>query len=132
MLAVAPVVRTTLVSCVYDPTGLAWVMLFDNTVLAWIVDEAGPTPARPVILGSLAPPAPDTTPIFSPQWAARDAWEFLVPDIARGAPGDFFTFLATNNGARRPIFANFSDSGLISDFNAWGRAHPALWLQEVP
>jgi hypothetical protein len=132
MQTVAPVVRTTLISCVYDPTGLANVMLFDNSVLAWLVDETGVLPVVPVILGTLAPTAPATAPIFSPQWAARNGHEFMIPDIARGSPGDLFTFLSTNNGANRPIYANFTDVGLINDFNTWARAHPTLHLKDVP
>lgn len=134
MQSVAPIMKTTLISCVYDPTnGLDSVMLFDNIVLAWLVDETGALPVQPVILGTLAAPAPPTTPIYSPPWAARSGnAEFMIPDIARGSPGDLFTFLATNNGAHRPIYANFTDGGLINDFNTWARAHPDLYLKDVP
>ena len=132
MQAIPPVVRTTLISCRYDATGLAYVEMYDNNVLAWLVDETGTALIKPVIVGSMPPPTVSTAPVISPQWAVRETWEFIVPDYVRGAPGELFTFLATNNGAQRGLYANFTDMGLINDFNAWGRAHPTLWLKERP
>jgi hypothetical protein len=141
MVPITPVVTTTLISCEYNavpegdiPAGEAYVILHDNAVLAWLIDETGAAPALPVILGSLPPPAPDTGAILSPPWAVRDAssWVVMVPDRMRGAPGDLFTFLSTNNGAQRKIYAVFSEVGLNNDYQTWARAHPTLAMMENP
>jgi hypothetical protein len=50
----------------------------------------------------------------------------------RGSVLEFFTFIATNNDATRKIYADFSDVGLMADFNAWAISHPDLALNEVP
>jgi hypothetical protein len=120
------------VTCVYDTTGLKWVMLYDNPVLAWIVDESGFAPAKPVIIGTMPPPPAPTTPVHSPVWAVRQGWEFFVPDIARGSPLEFFSFMSSNNGAMRKIYANFSERSLIADFKAWSESHPSLVMHEAP
>jgi hypothetical protein len=137
---VAPSAHTVAITMEYSPTaagstpaGLSWCIMHDNPVLAWRIDESGASAPEPVIIGNF-PNKIDTAPYLSPQWAVREGegWAFMIPNMARGTAGDLFTFIATNHGAKRPIYANFSDSGLVQDFAAWGRAHPTLWLLTKP
>jgi len=133
--AVPPVTGSLLVSCVYDATGLAYCMMFDNAVLAWVIDVGGGVAPQPVILGSMAPAPPQTAPVISPAWVVREGGPsglFFVPDIARGTPQQMFTALATNNGAARKLYANFADPALVEAFKQWGSAHPDLYLETAP
>ena len=69
-LAIAPTDETTLLTCEYDPpTGLAWAILHDNPLMAWLVDPDAVEPPAPVILGSLPPAPPETAAVVSPAWA---------------------------------------------------------------
>jgi hypothetical protein len=137
-LAVAPVTGSILVTCEYNPDpvdgigpGLAWVILHDNPVLAWLVDETGAVPVVPVILGSMGGPPPDTSPVKSPAWIVREGTTLFAPDIARGTPTEMFYALATNNGANRPIYAKFADYDLAVAWNQWARDNP-LALKDPP
>lgn len=135
MSAVPPVTGSLLVSCLYDSTGKEWCMMFDNAVLAWQIDATGAVPPQPVIVGTPAPEPPDTSPIVSPAWVVREGGPtgvFFAPDIARGTAHEMFSALATNNGARRPLYANFADTSLIQSFAEWSGAHPDLVLSEPP
>jgi hypothetical protein len=120
--AVAAVADTLLISMNYDPTGLAWVDLFDNPILGWVIDETGAVGPQPAILGVLPPPAPDTAPIFSPQWAHLQIAVF-VPDLWRGSIHDFFTWLASNNGAERKVRGLFVDGKLSNAWRSWATGH---------
>jgi hypothetical protein len=80
-----------------------------------------------VLLGSLPLAATDTAPILSPQWAGFDEPAVVVPDLWRGALDDFFTWLATNNGAARPLQMRFAVSPeLHNGFAVWANMHPDL------
>jgi hypothetical protein len=50
-----------------------------------------------------------------------------VPDLWRGTIPDFFTWLATNNGAQRKVRANFKDSRLQYALQLWSTQNPALF-----
>jgi hypothetical protein len=51
----------------------------------------------------------------------------LVPDLWRGNVADFLTWLATNNGATRPLGKRLGVSlGLFNGFDAWASANPTL------
>jgi hypothetical protein len=118
---------TLLLSMNYDPTGLAFVDLFDNPIIGWVIDETGAVEPLPAIIGALPPAAPDTAPIVSPQWAHLQAAVF-VPDVWRGTLDEFFAWLATNNGATRLVRGNFVDGKLSNTWRAWAAAHPAqVW-----
>jgi hypothetical protein len=126
-----------LVTCEYNDSvagdpGMVWVILHDNPVLAWLVDETGTTPVVPVILGTSAVPPPDTGEIMSPPWAVKEGSTMFIPDMARGVPGEMFTFLAVNNGATRKLYANFANYELAVSWNDWARSNPSLALTSPP
>lgn len=137
---IPPPQPTILVNCEYNPfpwqgmgPGLGWVILYDNRVLGWIVDTTtgGKLPI-PSIIGSMPPKAGDTGDVKSPLWAVRDEQIMKIPDMWRGSVAEFFTFLATNNGATRKLFADFSDVGLRHEFDAWSAGNPGIALTEPP
>jgi hypothetical protein len=120
--AIPAVTGSMLLSFEYDPTGLEWAILHDNPVLAWVVDEAGTTNPKPIILGSLPPAAADTGEVLSPAFAAREggpAGTWFIPDMVRGTASELFNFIASNNGADRKLYANFADTSLIESWNQW-------------
>jgi hypothetical protein len=132
-----------IVSIEYPADGLKWVRLYDNHALGWIVDETMPVPMKPappvspqpypLIVGSFPTPAPDTSPIISPQWCKCVGPNILVPDLWRGTILEFFAWLATNNGARRPIGANFVlHSTLLNNYAAWAQSNPDLAFSGPP
>ncbi len=136
MLVIPSVAQDYIISCNYDGTGLEWVDLFDNPVLGWIVDEtkigvgvialakpAPPIAEVPILVGSLPPGAPDTAPVLSPQWAHVSEGVF-VPDMWRGALPDFFTWIATNNGANRLLRGNFVNARLQLAMRRWSERFP--------
>jgi hypothetical protein len=132
-MAAIPGGTAVLISCIYGPDPMAYVMLFDNSVLAWLVDDAGAAPPVPVIIGTQpALTGPDTAPVFSPAWAVRDGSTVFIPDIARGSANEFFNFVATNNGAKRPVYTKFSDFDLATAWNEWRRVNPELALTDPP
>jgi hypothetical protein len=138
-----------IVSIEYAPNGLDWCRIFDNHALGWLVDETTPIPPSkstrkpsepppettgahvpfPIILGSMPVPAPDTSPILSPQWAKFKDPAILVPDMLRAALPDFLTWLACNNGAQRPIISQIAlHSALFNGYNDWAAANPSLTM----
>jgi hypothetical protein len=136
---IPPPQPTILINCEYNPfpygesaPGLGWVILYDNRVLGWIIDTAGSNRPIPSIIGSMPPAAPNTGEVRSPLWGVRDEQVMKVPDMWRGSLSEFFTFIATNNGASRKLFADFSDIGLAQAFNTWVTANPGLGLTEPP
>ena len=133
-MSIVPGGMATLISCVYPPDDpLRYVMLFDNSVLAWQIDDAGGAPPVPVIIGTQpAMVGPDTGAIFSPAWAVRDGPTVFIPDIARGSANEFFNFVATNGGVLRPVYAKFSDFDLATAWNEWAKVNPTLYLKDVP
>ena len=102
------------------------VLMFDNPVQAWIVDETGATPAKPIILGELPPAAGDTGDIQSPQWAQFVGNAVYIPDKLRTSVAGLFTYLATNNGARRKLWPEFMDPTLNGFYNQWREGNPDL------
>ena len=154
-LAIASPPGVVIVSVEYDPTGLSWCRLYDNEVLGWLVDETtvtlpatwdgGFTPLAPpqvtaqhqplpIIIGSLAEKAPVTSPIISPQWCLfREPAVVFVPDLTRLTLHDFFTALATNNGANRKLQRRFALSdALHTRFGAWASVNPGLVFEGDP
>src|SRR4249920_3491250 len=150
-LAIPAVGEVIILSMEYAPDGLSWVRLWDNHCLGWLVDEtaAAPPPAAvrkvpdvtgahaplPVILGALATPPPDTTPVISPQWGKFTHYPSVVflPDLARMELDDFLTWLATNNNARRPIGSMLALSvPLKNGYHTWAAANPDLAFSGDP
>jgi hypothetical protein len=126
MLTIAGDPSQTIVSCNY--VGADAVDLFDNPTLGWLVDETSGEPPTPVITGTLPPPAPsDAGAFLSPQWAHLTDSGIFVPDAWRGPVYDFFTWIATNNGAKRRVRGNFSDTRLIYALTSWAQQNPALF-----
>jgi hypothetical protein len=120
-----------------------WARLYDNQALGWIVDENMPVPQKPaapispqpypLIIGSFPLPATDTNPIISPQWCKYDGPALFVPDVLRSTFSEFLTWLATNNGAHRPLQARFVvHSDLMNGFNDWAAANPDLVFDGEP
>jgi len=118
-----------LITLNYDPTGLEWVDLFDNALVGWVIDEAEPQTfePQPRAIGSLAPKAPDTSPVISPHWALAMPGVVFVPDLYRGDIPEFFTWLSTNGDADRRI----GGQGLVypnlqNAYQSWARLNPDL------
>jgi hypothetical protein len=148
-LAIPAVGEIIIVSIEYAPDGLSWARLWDNHALGWLIEEPAPIATSrakpqppdttgknapiPVVLGSLAEPAPDTAPVLSPQWAKYAQPAVFVPDLLRASLHDFLTWLATNNGARRPIGSMLGLSiPLLNGFNQWALDNPALSFKGDP
>lgn len=105
---------------------LSWARLYDNQLIGWRIDENGIEQEVPQIIGRL-PDKIDAATMISPQWASFSDPSALVPDLWRGPADDFFTFLATNSGGRRPIAAEFRLSiPLYNAFIAWAGRNPSL------
>jgi hypothetical protein len=110
-----------------------WARLYDNRARALIVDETGATPMKPQIVGGFPLAATDTAPILSPQWAGFDEPAVVVENLWRGTVSDFFTWLATNNGAHRPLQARFViEAELVNSFAIWANLHPELVFDDEP
>ena len=115
-----------LFSVEYDATGLALATIYDNPLLGWAVDDTTPANPMPVIVGILPTPAPATGPILSPQWAKYYEGFIFVPNLWRGAITDFFTWLATNNGATRKLSGRLVTRDGLNAWQAWSQQFPQL------
>ena len=135
MLAIPGDARHIIISCNY---GTDWVDLFDNPVLGWLVDETAVTSLKvgdpvppmnefPVITGTMPPAAPANGAIISPQWVHQVDDDVYVPDAWRGSVVEFFTWLATNNGAQRKVRGNFRTSRLKGAMDVWSANNQALF-----
>jgi hypothetical protein len=111
--------RDLIVSMNYDPTGEAWVELFDNQPLGWAVDDVDIAHPLPVVVGSLPPVAADTAPILSPQWAQYSGGYIVVPDVVRLPPAEFFNWLKSNNGANREVRSSMKSTDLNQAYRQW-------------
>jgi hypothetical protein len=139
-LPVPAMTGSLLITCEYNPApengtlaGLAWVILHDNPVYAWMVDTTGGRPVSPIILGTLPDwSPPPTAPVVSPRWAVREVHEIYIPDTARGDVTWFLNFIAFNNGAQRQLYAVFADASLATAWNQWTRDNPTLTLSAPP
>jgi hypothetical protein len=115
------------VSIEYPADGLAWARLYDNAVHGWLIDDVTGLIKQPSIIGSLPTAAPDTSPILSPQWVEYIAPTIFVPDLWRGSFAEWLTWLATNNGAKRPLEGRFRiATDLYNGWQAWAQANPSL------
>lgn len=139
-----------IISVEYAPDGLAWARLYDSLLLGWYVDHEPPwtpptapiaqtpvvapgEPPVPAIIGHLIALPPPTLPVLSPQWTQYVAPNVFVPDLWRGTTQQFFTWLATNNGARRPLGSFLLvDASLQMEFSKWAHENPALVLVGDP
>lgn len=87
----------------------------------------------PLILGSLAMPAVDTAPVISPQWGKYADPVVFIPDLLRLPLDDFLFWLATNNGAHRPIGSMLGLSrSLLNGYNEWAARNPELSFKGNP
>jgi hypothetical protein len=110
-----------------------WARLYDNRLQGLIVDETGAAEAKPVIIGQFPLAATATAPILSPQWASFEDPTVVVPDLLRASLAEFLTWLATNNGAHRPLQARFGLSpNLMNGFAAWANHNPDLVFEGDP
>lgn len=124
-IPIAATNQDIIISMLYAPDN-SWCNMFDNEVVAWLIDTDGASAPQPQIIGAL-PPAVDTAPILSPQWARLRGSAILVPDLWRGDDfADFFDWLASNNGANRQLKGNFLDAGPLNAFNDWANDNPTM------
>jgi hypothetical protein len=120
--------------------------VYDSLLLGWYVDHEPPwspppapagdprvptvapgEPPVPAIIGHLLALAPSTPPILSPQWAQYIVPNVFVPDLWRGTTQEFFTWLATNNGANRLIGSCLLvDNSLQQAYSQWAHDNPTL------
>jgi len=117
-----------IVSIEYDlDDATLWARLYDNSLQGWVVDEAAAKLDKPLIIGSLTTAATTGAPIISPQWVSWLAPSIIVPDLWRGSFAEFLTWLATNNGAHRPLEGRFRlATDLYNGWTAWAQANPDL------
>ena len=127
-LAVSPESLGGLLVMTYDATGLATVHVDGWPLLGWNMDATNPINPQPVTIGNpLAGTPPNTGAIKSPEWAyvvSEDA--VYVPDTWRGTLAEFFTWLATNNGANRKVSTWFTFPRVANAWNIWARENPDL------
>ena len=71
-------------------------------------------------------PAPPTAPILSPQWAKYFQDTLFIPDMWRGTRFDFFTLLATNNGASRKVVSRLVSREALYYWDSWQQKNPSL------
>jgi hypothetical protein len=126
-----------LIACTYDPTDLAWCSMADIAVVGWLADTGDAmAPGSPVILGTMPPAAPDTTPVLSPLWAMREGPDWLwyaSPGVTfSGTVHQLLDFLATNNGATRQLYGDFLDPVLAVSWTEWAAGNPSLALDMPP
>ena len=128
----------TLLRLDYDATGRASVTILGGPVVSWLVDPTTPT-AAPIPIGLAPPPTPppNTGAIQSPPWALSygaliSQHGHLVAVVATpddsfiGTLPDFFTWLATNNGATRKLSARLGLPTMVNIWNLWARDNPDL------
>lgn len=123
-----------IITCEYDPTGLAWCIVHDNRLIAWLVDDSGPsgTPVEPKILGTLPGDAPKSGEVLSPSWASLEIDTVFVPNVWRGLAMHFLEWLATNNGANRPLYAVFASQNMQAAWTGFAANYPHLALDHPP
>ncbi len=126
--AINSVDGSVLITCGYNDQvidgveiGLAWVILHDNHILGWTLTD----PITPIIVGTMdVPVTADTAPVVSPQWAQYFEGTVFVPDTWRGGLAEFFTHIATNNGAQRKVYAKFYNGELAQAWRQWASGNP--------
>jgi hypothetical protein len=119
-----------LITIAYDNKGTDWADLKDNHILAWVIDSnepPNPPEPRSITVYPYSENPPITEPIVTPNWAVGFIDTIYVPDIFRGSPLEFYTWLATNNGAQRKVGgANLRNEQLVNTFDQWSRQNPNL------
>lgn len=100
-----------------------------STGRPWAGGAAAFAAPEPIIIGHLPAPAPDTSPILSPQWVEFVDPAVLMPDLWRGNLDDFFYWLATDNGAMRLLEGRFGvSSTAYNTFMRRAERNPGLVL----
>lgn len=114
-----------IISMDYSPNALDWADLYDNRCIAWEADVGAPV--IPVVVGKLPTDrSADTPPVISPQWVDCSQESVIVPDLWRGSLYDFFTWLATNNGATRKLRGKFLNNQIVATWESWKARNPNL------
>jgi hypothetical protein len=116
---------SSLLVMTYNTAGDGSVRVEGWPLLGWQYDEANPINPKPITIGNPLVAPPNTGAVKSPQWAyivTDDA--VFVPDGWRGTIAEFFTWLATNNGASRRVTANLTFPALLNIWNIWAHANP--------
>jgi len=109
----------------YDPaTPATWVDMWDNDLVCWLVDESGAAEPIPAVIGKLPPVRTETAPLESPQWVTSWYGGIIAPDLWRGSLDDFFTWLATANGANRRLRGNFMSPAVANAWQVWADRNP--------
>lgn len=122
---IAAVDRDMIISIEYAPDN-SWCNMWDNEVVAWLIDTEGGGEPLPQVIGTLPPEKTGTDPILSPQWARLRGTAIIVPNLWRGEVADFFDWLSTNNGASRQLKGNFLDATPLNAFADWANDNPTM------
>jgi len=129
----------------YDQTGLATADLADYQAVGWRIDDyaagwgfnpltnrwvyvicpPGRTQPQPQLIGDAPFPTPNTGQVVSPPWARVQSGLCSAPEF-RGSLADFFTFVATNNGAHRLLSGNFLHSNIDNTWKQWSQQNGDL------
>jgi hypothetical protein len=133
-MLVVPAAANDYIVCIeYDATGVIWASLTDYLCLGWQVDDTGANPDQPtpLLINPLPAPAPDTSPVLSPQWARAQGHHIVapVPGAYRGTAYNFLDFIAFNGGAKRRLAGgSFLSATCAAAWSQWAAKNPgSVW-----
>jgi hypothetical protein len=114
----------------YDAAGIQTVDVFAWPIIGWVYDVNAPANPKPITIGDPlgSNPPPSTGAVKSPQWALAitDDAVYVPNEDWRGTAAQFFTWLATNNGANRTVTGHFTIPILANAYTQWARTWPDL------
>jgi hypothetical protein len=114
--------------CVYGEDAANQVRLFDEPVIAWLVDDATGL-ETPVIPGTLPdaisdPESPQFAYVASVQSVSGPDFAVIAPDAWRGTLKQFFSWMNTIKTPRRQLAGTFASPQMDQQFKQWAAANP--------
>jgi hypothetical protein len=114
--------------CVYGEDAANQVRLYDEPVIAWLVDDATGL-ETPVIPGTLPdaigdPESPQFAYVVPVQGISGSDFSVIAPDAWRGALMQFFTWMNTIKTTPRQLAGTFASPQMDQQFKQWAAANP--------
>lgn len=114
--------------CVYGEDAANQVRLFDEPVIAWLIDDATGL-ETPVIPGTMPaavgdPESPQFAFVAPVQAVTGPDFAVIAPDSWRGTLKQFFTFMNTIKTPRRQLAGTFASPQMDQQFKQWAAANP--------
>jgi hypothetical protein len=114
--------------CVYGEDSANQVRVFDEPVIAWLVDDATGL-ETPVIPGTLPdaigdPESPQFAYVASVQSVSGPDFAVIAPDAWRGTLKQFFSWMNTIKGTARQLAGTFASPQMDQQFKQWAAANP--------